>query len=97
MGNMRRLALIVLLAIAFSMVIPPAVSLTMSDSGKAIIGTLNVCGPATPALSSNGEMPCMNECRFHPLSLAGTEVLQISNSPLLSFFFASQDERPPKA
>lgn len=97
MGNMRRLAVIILLAIAFSMVIPPTISLTIDDGGKAMIGALNVCSPATPALSSNGEMPCVNECRFDPFSPAGTEGLQISNSPLLSFFFASQDERPPKA
>lgn len=93
---MKWKAIIVLLAIALSIIVPPSLSLTIADGGHAVIGTLDVCHSATPALSSNGDMPCVNECPSYPFPLAlhkASEIVNPSNKPLLIAF---QDERPPK-
>jgi hypothetical protein len=94
---MRLKALIVLVTIAFSIVGPPSLSLTLSDGGHATIGTLDVCHSTTPALSSEGDMPCLNESPDYPFPLAlskASEIVNPLNKPLLIAF---QDERPPQA
>jgi hypothetical protein len=93
---MRWQAIIVLLAVALSIVVPPSLSLTIADGGHAMIGTLDVCHSTAPALSSNGEMPCVNECPCHPLPLAQKKVPEIANSLFKPLLIAFQDERPPK-
>jgi hypothetical protein len=92
---MRWQAIIVLLAITLSVFVPPSLSLTGS-CGQAAIGTLDVCHSAIPALSSNGEMPCMNECSNAHLPLGLQEIIHIVSLPDKSVFIAFQDERPPK-
>ena len=93
---MRLKALIVLLAIAFSIVGPPTLSLTLSDHGHAAIGTLDVCNSSTPALSAQGDMPCLNECTSNPFSFALYKASEIINPPCKPLLIAFQDERPPK-
>jgi hypothetical protein len=93
---MRWQAIIVLLAVALSIVVPPSLSLTIADGGHSMIGTLDVCHSAAPALSSNGEMPCVNECPCRPLPLAQKKVSEIANPPFKPLLIAFQDERPPK-
>jgi hypothetical protein len=93
---MRLKALIVLLAIAFSIAGPPSLSLTLSDGGNPVIGTLDVCGSTTPALSSEGDMPCLNECPSYPLPLALYKAPEIVNPPSKPLLIAFQDERPPQ-
>ncbi len=57
---MKWQAVIVLLAIALTIFAPPALPLMIAQGGQAQIGTLDVCHSAAPALSANGEMPCLN-------------------------------------
>jgi hypothetical protein len=92
---MRWRAVIVLLAITFSIIVPPSLTLA-GHGGQAAIGTLDVCHSAIPALSSNGEMPCLNECSNSLLPLALQEVIHIVSLPDKPVFIAFQDERPPK-
>jgi hypothetical protein len=93
---MRWQAVIVLLAILLSIVLSPALSLTIADGGHSMIGTLDVCHSATPALSSNGDMPCLNECPRCPFPLAQHKASEIVNPPCKPLLIAFQDERPPK-
>lgn len=92
---MRWRAVIVLLAITFSIIVPPSLTLA-GHGGQAAIGTLDVCHSAISALSSNGEMPCLNECSNSLLPLALQEVIHIVSLPDKPVFIAFQDERPPK-
>jgi len=92
---MRWQAAIVLLAITLSMVVLPSLPLA-GRGGQAAIGTLDVCHSAIPALSSNGEMPCLNEYSNAPLPLALQEIIHLVSLPDKSVFIAFQDERPPK-
>lgn len=94
---MKVQAVMILLAIALSIVVPPSLSLTATaHGGQAMLGTLDVCHAATPALASNGDMPCMNEGMCCPLPLAQYKAPEIANPPFQPFFIAFQDERPPK-
>jgi hypothetical protein len=47
-------------------------------------------------LSSNGDMPCINECPCRHLPMALENVAEIAPPPCKPFFIAFQDERPPK-
>lgn len=93
---MRLQTVIILLAIALSIVVPPSLPFAISDGGRASIGILDVCHSATPALFSNGDMPCINVCPCRPLPLALENVTEIAPSPRKPFLLAYQDERPPK-
>ena len=86
----------VLLAVALSIIVPPSLSLTIADGGHSMIGTLDVCHSATPALSSNGDMPCVNECPCNFFPFAQHAVSEIVSPPSKPLFIAFQDERPPK-
>ena len=93
---MRWQAVIVLTAIALSIVIPPTLILTGVHGVQTAIGTLDVCHSATPALSSNGNMPCLDVCSNHPLPLALQGVTQIAALQDKSVIIAVQDEHPPQ-
>jgi hypothetical protein len=94
---MRWQAVIVIAAIALSMVVPPAFLLSGAYGTQTAIGTLDICHSATPALSSNGEMPCLHECTSIPLPVAQYHIAKIENSPLKPIFIAFQVEHPPKS
>ena len=93
---MKWQAIIVLLAITLSIAVPASLSLTCDHGGLAAIGTLDVCHSATPALSSSGDMQCI-QCSCHPLPLVLQETSEIVNSHFKQAITAFQDERPPKA
>jgi hypothetical protein len=67
------------------------------NDGQSFLGNLDVCHAATPALSSNGEMPCVNEapCRICLPGYAG--IVHIDNHLIQPFLIVLQDEHPPKA
>ena len=93
---MKWQAVIVLLAIAISVLVPPSLSLTVAHNVRAEIGALDVCHSTTPALSSNGEMPCVTECSCHPLYVTLNTIVEPMSSSFKPLLFALQDERPPK-
>jgi hypothetical protein len=94
---MKWQSIIVLLAIALSIVVPPTLPIMAAQGGQAEIGTLDVCHSATPALSSNGEMPCINECMNRPLPPGLSKVPAVAAPRFTPFCIAFQDERPPKS
>jgi hypothetical protein len=67
------------------------------NDGQSFLGNLDVCHAATPALSSNGEMPCVNEVPCRICQPAQGEVVQIDNHLFQPFLIVLQEERPPKA
>ena len=58
---MRWQFLIVLMAIAVGAVASPSLPLTIAYDRESMIGVFNVCNSVTPALTSNGDMSCVNE------------------------------------
>ena len=94
--TMKWKALIVLLAIALSIVIPPSLPFLSDHGAMAAIGTLDVCHSAIPALSSNGDMPCVNECTCGHLPLGQFKKAEIVNPLFKPSAISFQDERPPR-
>ena len=93
---MKWQALIILAAIVVSIIVPSSLPLLFNHDGQTAIGTLDVCHSATPALSSNGDMPCVNEWPCHAPLLDLSAVFEIKSPPFKPFLIAFQDERPPK-
>jgi len=93
---MKCQAVIVLLAIALTITIPPSLSLPRGHTSHALIGTLDVCHSTTPALSSSGNMPCIQVSPCNPLPLVLQETLEIANPFFKPTITAFQDEHPPK-
>lgn len=93
---MKWQAVIVLLAIALTIAIPPSLFPTCSHAGHAMIGSLDICHSATPALSSSGSMPWIQESPCHPLPLLLQETSEIVNPLFKPVITAFQDEHPPK-
>jgi len=94
---MRWQALIVLLAVLVGIAVPPALPLVLGHDGRAAIGTLDLCHSSTPALSSNGEMPCVSECTCSFSPLVKTVTADITKFFFTPSVIAFPDERPPKA
>ncbi|HUK99952.1 MAG TPA: hypothetical protein VLX29_03775 [Nitrospirota bacterium] len=94
---MRILAVLILLAIALSIIIPPTFPFMNADRWRAEIGTLDVCHSAQPALSGNGDMPCKNEYACALLPLEQSAIGEIFNTPFKLTLFVFQEEHPPKA
>jgi hypothetical protein len=90
-------ALLVLATIALGILAPLPMQTVVLRDGHLVIGALDVCHSETPALSMNGDMPCMNReayCHVPSLSIAYTDILDLNFSLLL---FPQQNDRPPEA
>ncbi len=94
---MKWQAVIILAAIVLGIFVPPSLPLLTDHGTLAAIGTLDVCHAATPALSSNGGMPCVGELPCHFVPFAITEVMQTATLSCKPPFMPFQDEHPPKA
>ncbi len=94
---MRWQSIILLLALVLSIAAPPALPIMAAQGGQTEIGTLDVCHTATPALSSHGDMPCINVCMNQPLPQGLSTVSVVAPSLFKPFCIAFQDERPPKS
>ncbi len=94
---MKWQAVIVLLAIALTVLAPPALPLMIVHDGHSQIGVLDVCHSAAPALSASGEMPCLNS---FPLDQQPKPFItySIQHKPLFSQYLSTFDtEQPPQS
>lgn len=95
---MRSVTFILLIVLTFT-VLAPATSFTLIvvNDGRSFLGTLDVCHSATPALSSNGEMPCvgLSPCTAPPtLSVSFFEPVQPVFTELI---LTTRNEHPPRS
>ena len=94
---MKCQAVIVLLAIGISVTVPPSFPVTSDHGNHAMIGNLDVCHQAAPALSANGGMPCLHQCTHDHLPLAQDKIADIVNPRIKPLLIVFQDEHPPKS
>jgi len=96
---MKWVSVILLIVLTFTVLAPLSpFSLIISDrQEQPLLGNLDVCNSATPALSSNGEMPCVNiNSSKIPLYLSITT--SDSFHPLFTeVVFTAPNEQPPQA
>jgi hypothetical protein len=95
---MKGTAYIVIIAITIAALSPiTLLTVPVNHAGQPVLGDLNVCRSSTPALSSNGDMPCVNvsPCpQAPPLSIA---IFHPSVSRVTLHVMSSEVEQPPRA
>ena len=94
---MRWQCLIVLMAITVSAVASPSLPPTIAYDRESMIEVLNVCHPVTLALSSNGDMPYMNEHRCSHVPLPSDSCSESLHPVTTPMFFPKTNEHPPNA
>jgi hypothetical protein len=94
---MKWLTLIVLSAVVASIGGPPLPPPMHNHGDRAEIRMLDVCHSATPALSSNGEMPCVFTRPSSQVPVASIARANISDPIFPQFLFPQQNDQPPKA
>ena len=94
---MRWQAFIVLIAIIVSTFSPPSLPQTFANEGKSMVGVLDVCHSATTVLSSNGDMPYVNECSCSQVPAPFVASSETPHSFLTQMLFPKLNEHPPKA
>jgi hypothetical protein len=93
---MKWQAVVVLLAIGLSIAVPPFFSVPSDHGNHAMIGNLDVCHQAAPALSANWSMPCVHQCPCdHQPPFQKTIAARV-NPRIKTLLLAFQDEHPPK-
>ncbi len=92
---MRASSLIVLLAIALSILSPSPVPLA-SAHGQTVIGTLDVCHAGSLAISISHDTPCVIQPLYHPHLPSRMECPTIVDPTIRPFVLAFPEEHPPK-
>ena len=95
---MKWVTIILLVVLAFTVLAPfSPFSLVLDRQEQPILGNLDVCNSAAPALSSNGEMPCVTI----PSSDLPIYLSLATSDPFHHLFtevvFTAPNEQPPKA
>ena len=93
---MKWKAIIVLLAIAFTIAIPPSLQIVIDDDSAPLFITLNVCHSAAPALSSGGDMPCVHQSLCKNCPSLVVEFFRPSNQVSIPAPFSDRHYRPPE-
>lgn len=94
---MRPVTVILLIVLAFTVLAPlTSFTLVAMNDGHSFLGTLDVCHSAAPALSSNGEMPCVSlaPCTAPPsFSVSFTE---LAHPFFTEMILTTGSEHPPR-
>ena len=94
---MKWQAILILCSLVLGMALPSSAPIAVNHGACAELGILDVCHSAMPALSSNGDMPCTNDCSCLHLPLAQSAAAELSLPLFQTILFVFQDERPPEA
>jgi hypothetical protein len=95
---MKWVSVILLIIFAFT-VLAPVTSFTHMavNDGRSFLGTLDVCHSAAPALSSNGEMPCV-PIAVHSVIPSLSMTNHEPGSPLFTeLILTTRNEHPPRS
>jgi len=94
---MKVASTIVLIVLACTVLVPgsPALFLAGQDH-KAAIGNIDVCSSGVPAVTSGGEMPCVNESSHVQAPFCLSVLAELQNMPLMHSLLSTQTEHPPK-
>jgi len=94
---MRWQAIIVLLVVALAVIVPPSLSIDFHCDALPALGALDVCHSATPALSSNGDMPCLSAAPCQHITTQSITCASLRKPLFTQTLFSSDNERPPQS
>lgn len=93
---MRWKAIIVLMAIALAITIPPSLQIIIGNDSTPSFMTLNVCHTSAPALSTGGDMPCVHECPCRHCPSLIVEFFRLNEPVSILTPFSHRHYRPPR-
>jgi hypothetical protein len=95
---MRSVTFILLIVLAFT-VLAPLASFTIItvDDGRSFLGNLDVCHAAAPALSSNGEMPCVPIAVHNVVPSLSMTDHKTGNPLFTELILTTRNEHPPRS
>ena len=94
---MKWCALILLGALLLTAAIPPTLVVSLDQDTHAVLATLDVCHSASPAISSNGDMPCVHELSLIPEHIVPFQLAQVDTPLFPDSLFVVSTERPPRS
>jgi hypothetical protein len=95
---MKQVTCVLLVVIAFTVFVPMTLfTLTIVNNGGSFLGNLDVCHSASPALSLNGEMPCVTASICITAPLLSESVNDSLHNVILELILSSRNEQPPQS
>jgi hypothetical protein len=95
---MKWVSIILLIVLTFTVLAPlSSLSLIIDRQEQPLLGNLDVCNSAAPALSSNGEMPCVSVCPCRSVPTLSISTNEPVHSRFTELIFTAPNEHPPKA
>jgi hypothetical protein len=95
---MRRISIILLIVLAFTLVTPlSSFSLGIAGNDVDMLSTLDVCHSAAPALSSNGEMPCVHMTANDIIPVVFVTFHETAHSLFTELILTTRNEQPPQS
>jgi hypothetical protein len=90
---------LVLLSVMVLTVLAPlsSFSLIAVREGQPLLSNLDVCNSTAPALSTNGEMPCMVLCPFSTVPILSITAHEPAHPRFTELIITAPNEHPPKA
>jgi hypothetical protein len=92
--SMRLTSIMIVIAIALSILSPPVVVSLQAGPASPSIQTLDVCHRT--GMGIHPDLPYIHECPCKPLSLRLAGVCAIYRTPCKPLLIIFQDERPPE-
>jgi hypothetical protein len=95
---MRSITFILLIVLAFTVLAPMAsfTIITVND-GRSFLGNLDICHAAAPALSSNGEMPCLPIAVHSAIPSLSMTDREPGNPLFTELILTTRNEHPPRS
>ena len=96
--SMKWISYILLVVLAFTVLAPVAsFALVIVNDGRCFLGNLDVCHTAAPALSSNGEMPCVPLSVHNGIPSLSMTNLEPDNPLFTELILTTHNEHPPRS
>jgi hypothetical protein len=95
---MKWVSVILLIVFAFTVLAPMTLfTLTIVNDGVSFLGNLDVCHSAAPALSSNGEMPCVPMAVHRVIPSLSMTNHEPGNPLFTELILTTRNEHPPRS
>jgi hypothetical protein len=96
--SMRSLSILLLIVFAVTLVTPLS-SFSLDRTGKDcdMLSTLDVCNSAAPALSSNGEMPCVHMTANGIIHVVFVTFHETTCPVFTELILTTRNEQPPQS
>jgi hypothetical protein len=95
---MKWWASVLLIILGWTILLPSAPAhVFLEQPGHEVLSDVDVCHSAAPAVSTSGDMPCINESSSSPVPSLTAVFAQQFQPVLTQLILSTQNGHPPKA